>query len=387
MMKQNRAKTILLAKNFLSLPEIRGILDYARAKHWMLRVPRMLNLAEEIRNWDGDGVLIDNACGLAELKARGIAVVATTDLLPDILRYADAVVASDDTRIGYMAADYFMRRGYRNYLCAAINARKIFFAERLRSYGFSPEYVSIPTEFSHKRHERELESAVRRMPRPFCIFCDNDFDASVVADAVLNVGLKIPRDAAILGVGNEGFFCNPKALTLSSVDSRLYERAFFAAERMDFLLDGKLPRRSETGGQSLLYRFAPSGIVERESTDFYAIDDERVQEMVHFLLTNAGSQHFRVASLTKKFLLTESSVYRLFQARFGISPKQFLQEERLRMAQRKLMDTDETLPAIADECGFPGPGALHSAFKRKFGIPPNEYRLRLLPVKRPDSFS
>lgn len=57
------------------------------------------------------------------------------------------------------------------------------------------------------------------------------------------------------------------------------------------------------------------------------------------------------------------------------------------MAQRKLMDTDETLPAIADECGFPGPGALHGAFKRKFGIPPNEYRLRLLPVKRSDSFS
>ncbi|MPM59863.1 hypothetical protein SDC9_106709 [bioreactor metagenome] len=47
------------------------------------------------------------------------------------------------------------------------------------------------------------------------------------------------------------------------------------------------------------------------------------------------------------------------------------------MAQRKLLDTDETLPAIADECGFPGPGALHGVFKRKFGIPPNEYRLRL----------
>ena len=381
MMKPNRAKNILLAKIFLSLPEIRGILDYARAKHWLLRVPRMLNLAEEIRNWDGDGVIIDNASGLAELKARGIVVVATTDLLPDLLKYPDAVVAPDDTLIGHMAADYFVRRGYRNYFCAAVNARKISFAARLQSYGFSPEYFSILVESGLKRQASELEQSLLRMPRPFCIFCDNDFDAAIVADVLLNAGLEIPSDAAILGVGNEGFFCNPKALTLSSVDSRLYERAFFAAECMDLLLDGKLPGYPTADGHPLVYRFAPSGIVERESTDFYAIEDVRVRQMVHFLQENACSPHFRVASLAKKFLLTESSVYRIFQTRFGISPKQFLQEERLRMVQRKLMDTDETLPAIADECGFPSPGALHYAFKEKYGVPPNKYRLHLIPGK------
>ena len=103
--------------------------------------------------------------------------------------------------------------------------------------------------------------------------------------------------------------------------------------------------------------------------------------MVHFLQENAPSQFFRVSELAGKFLLTESSVYRAFRTRFGISPKQFLLEERLRMAQRKLADTDDTLPAIADSCGFPGPGALHYAFKRKFGCSPNEWR-RADPVGR-----
>lgn len=44
-MKKGRTKTVLLSKNFLSMPEIRGILDYARSRQWILRVPRMLNLA------------------------------------------------------------------------------------------------------------------------------------------------------------------------------------------------------------------------------------------------------------------------------------------------------------------------------------------------------
>lgn len=77
------------------------------------------------------------------------------------------------------------------------------------------------------------------------------------------------------------------------------------------------------------FRFAPSGIVERESTDFYAVETPRLRKMVHFLQENAPSQFFRVSELAGKFLLTESSVYRAFRARFGISPKQFLLEERL----------------------------------------------------------
>ena len=31
------------------------------------------------------------------------------------------------------------------------------------------------------------------------------------------------------------------------------------------------------------------------------------------------------------------------------------------MAQRRLADTDDTLSAVADSCGFPGPGALRQA--------------------------
>ena len=85
-MKKGRTKTVLLSKNFLSMPEIRGILDYARSRQWILRVPRMLNLAEEARNWQGDGVISDNECAMKELKARGIAIVGLTDLPPELLR-------------------------------------------------------------------------------------------------------------------------------------------------------------------------------------------------------------------------------------------------------------------------------------------------------------
>ena len=373
-MKKGRTKTVLLSKNFLSMPEIRGILDYARSRQWILRVPRMLNLAEEARNWQGDGVISDNECAMKELKARGIAMVGLTDLPPELLRNADILLASDDNRIGTMAADYFLHRGYRNFVCAAVNLRRTAFLRRIGESGFRSETIDFALDSCPGQYGKELESVLRKTPRPFCVFCDNDFDAAVVADAAGSVGLRIPEDIAILGVGNESFFSNPSALALSSVDSRLYERAFCAAKCMEQLLDGELPRREANGGEPTIFRFAPSGIVERESTDFYAVETPRLRKMVHFLQENAPSQFFRVSELAGKFLLTESSVYRAFRARFGISPKQFLLEERLRMAQRRLADTDDTLSAVADSCGFPGPGALHYAFRRKFGCSPNEWR-------------
>lgn len=377
MMKNTRTKTVLLAKNFLSIPEIRGILDYARARQWILRVPRMLNLADEIVNWHGDGIITDNDCGLQELKARGVAIVGITDLPYGLLSFGDVLVASDDRRIGVMAAEYFMRRGYRNFICAAINFRRTAFLQRLAEAGCHSETVNFASDFRPDQHRKELEEALLNFPKPFCVFCDNDFDAAIVAEVAGNAGLRIPEDAAILGVGNESFFSNPNALALSSVDSRLYERALYAADRMEALLDGRLPRREENGDQPSVFRFAPSGIIERGSTDFYAIEAPRLRKMVRFLQENAALQHFRVSGLTEKFLLTESTIYRAFRSRFGISPKQFLLEERLRMAQQRLADTDDTLQLIADNCGFPGPGALHYAFRRKFGCSPNEWRLAL----------
>ncbi len=376
-MKKNSPKTVLLAKNFLSMPEIRGILDYARSRQWILRVPRMLNLAREIENWHGDGVITDNEFALKELKERGVAIVGTTDLPGGLLRHADVVVAPDDDRIGTMAADYFIRRGYRNFVCAALNFRRQSFLRRLAESGHRAVTIDFGLDFRPDRHEEELEQILRNTPRPFCVFCDNDFDAAIVADATLSTKLRIPEEVAILGVGNESFFSNPSALALSSVDSRLYERAFYAAGRMEALIDGQLPRREQNDNRPSVFRFAPSGILERESTDFYAIETPRLRKMVRFLRANASSQQFRVSELAAKFLLTESTVYREFRAWFGISPKQFLLEERLHMAQRELADTDDTLLAIADNCGFPGPGALHYAFKRKFGCSPNEWRLSL----------
>ncbi|MDD3155292.1 MAG: helix-turn-helix domain-containing protein, partial [Victivallaceae bacterium] len=294
------------------------------------------------------------------------------------MRHADVIVASDDQRIGTMAADYFLRRGYRNYVCAAVNVRGRADRTRVQRAGSSVETLPLRFDGALKEENRELADLLLRCTRPFCVFCDNDFDAATVVDAAVNAGLNVPRDLAVLGVGNESFFSNPGALELSSVDSRLYERAFFAAQCMDMLLDGKLPRRESEGQEAILHHFAPKIIMERASTDFYAIEEPRLRKMVQFLQENAASSHFRVALLAKKFLLTESSIYRTFRAAFGISPKQFLLEERLRMAQRKLGDTSDTLLSIAEECGFPGPGALHYSFKRKFGCPPNEWRESML---------
>jgi AraC-like DNA-binding protein len=65
---------------------------------------------------------------------------------------------------------------------------------------------------------------------------------------------------------------------------------------------------------------------------------------------------------------------RQFLAAFHLPPQRFLRKLRLRLASRSLMYTDESLAAIALQCGFSDQSHFSREFRRQFGRTPREYR-------------
>jgi len=67
---------------------------------------------------------------------------------------------------------------------------------------------------------------------------------------------------------------------------------------------------------------------------------------------------------------------REFQTHLGMSPSEYLREQRLVRAQELPATTDRQIQQIADAIGFRRTGDFATAFRLRFGMTPREYRKR-----------
>ncbi len=359
-------KTVLFAKNFYLQQELRGIMEIARSRGWQLELPQMYGLPGHVRNWHGAGLLTDTGYYTEKLRNDGVKIVGLS-LDPVLLRTAGAVVAPDNARIGVVAAEYFLRHGYRRFaVCEDCFGRDFAFERRIAAEGFRSVRISMPRYFRSTLALKRVMKKLSLLPTPCCIYCNNDWEASSILNAAGMAGIKVPEHLAVLGVGNEELICSTASPQISSLDTRLYERGRRAAEELDRLMEGGEPR-------STPILIPPGEVVERGSSSFYAVSDRMLRRILDHLRKHAASP-LRVAALARRFRLGESTLYRLFQEELGVSPKEFLTGLRLELVRTRLRDTDDTIAVIAGECGFPSPGALFGVFRERYGCTPAQWR-------------
>ncbi|MFD7391167.1 cupin domain-containing protein [Streptomyces sp. NPDC059852] len=94
------------------------------------------------------------------------------------------------------------------------------------------------------------------------------------------------------------------------------------------------------------------------------------------LLQDDPAHPWTVASLAAKAGVSRAALSRRFTDLVGEAPMTYLTGWRLALAADALRDTDDTLEAIARRVGYGSPFALSSAFKRVYGVSPQEHRRR-----------
>ncbi len=92
------------------------------------------------------------------------------------------------------------------------------------------------------------------------------------------------------------------------------------------------------------------------------------------LIADDVSTHTRIEMLAARLNVGATTLKTAFRSVYGIPIYQYQKDLRLQMAQQLLRETDLPVFAIAAKVGYVNPAKFSSAFKKRFGISPTDYK-------------
>jgi LacI family transcriptional regulator len=376
-----KKRNILLALTTAHHGLYRGVARYGRKHNWHL-VTDMLYAATIPYGWRGDGIIshVGYWDELANfIKSAPEPRVELTNVRPDL----DVPhVEGDNRKIGTIAAQHFLERGYRNFAWAPFTDNIINqhrwegFCENLKSKGFDctilpPQHhlSETPPRIDWSGHLKILKNAILELPKPLAIFCYNDSVAANVLHACQEADLLVPEQVALVGTDNDELLCDAVAVSLTSVIHDLEGIGYRGAMLLDQLIDGVA-----TPPESIIV--PPRGIVVRQSSDMLAVNNLQVAHALRYIWDNYMDKDLTVERVVAATGLSRRPLEIAFRREIDRPINDEIIRIRLEKVKDMLRHSDTSVVDISAATGFTRPNHLFRTFRKHFGITPRTYRLQ-----------
>ncbi len=112
-------------------------------------------------------------------------------------------------------------------------------------------------------------------------------------------------------------------------------------------------------------------------------NDKLVQDVVQHLDKRYG-ETIRLDQLAAEFFVDKFYLSHLFKRQTGFSIMEYVQHRRVIEAQKKLIETHDSMIDIYLDCGFSNAQHFHRMFKRLSGTTPSQYRRQYTRIKTRD---
>lgn len=285
------------------------------------------------------------------------------------------VISLDNDGVGRLAADHLSKLGLENFGYCGVRGKVASVEREERFAAHLGDRARHFSGFSQVVAEGEsrmvaLVRWLRGLPKPVGVLAFDDKLGERVLAACQVAGLTVPRDVAVLGIGDDELMCEVSWPTLSSIRLPTHRLGFEAGKLLDQLLrNTKIQRCRRT--------LEPSIVVARESTDTLAVPDELVREVVQHLREEAGNRRTSVGRVARVFDVSRRTLDRRFVHSLGRTVNDVLAEIRMQIARQQLGETLAPVRQIATSCGFGTPAAFSRAFHQHTGVWPSDYRQKV----------
>lgn len=323
-----------------------------------------------------DGIVARANHPLARLAAqRGVPVVNVWPSSP--ARHLLPGVYPDSTEAGRLVAEHLLARGFRTFatLTSPANVDNDLeiaeFTRLVREAGFGCASAYIPQNPSQnvatwRETERRIARSMGAWTPPIGVYVGQEECGRLVVQASHRRGWRIPEDVALVAGKNEEALCEQPRPSLTSVEIGYDRIGYAAAELLDRLMAGHAP----PGGP---VRLAPLGLVVRESTDFFAVEDPLVAAALAYIATNSN-RGIGPDDVARAVGAETRTLQNYFQKAIKRPIAAEIRRVRIERVKRELVQGDRSLAVIARDAGFGTIQRMYEVFRREVGVAPGEYR-------------
>lgn len=317
---------------------------------------------------------------VVDLRQRGVPVVCLGRVSLDQGDQSPSVIP-DRIAIGRAAAEHFAQRGFRHvafiahpswkyyralYRGLAARARELGCAIRLgRMHGERPEDArNSPEQWRYQ--QADFTRQLRNFPKPIGLLASSDVTASRYCRWVLEAGLRVPEDVAVLGVGDNQFLCLAAPVPISSVAYDWDRIADTAADMLVRLMDAR-----PVDAPSVL--IPPRGIITRRSTDVLAATDPLVVRALRYIWDHIA-EDLTVDQIARHVGVSRRTLERSFQHDLGRGIYEEFKRRRLDKARELLVQSDLPIAQVASALNFSSHTYFGQLFRAAYGSSPADYR-------------
>ena len=224
-------------------------------------------------------------------------------------------------------------------------------------------------------HELKSPEGLQKLERPVGVFAANDDRGYDVLEFCHAHRIRVPEDAAVLGINNDTLICENCHPQLSSIQPDFEQEGYLAAETLTRMMCTPKPLNLSTlqpFNLSTLF-VGVKAVIRRESTAELSRSGKLIQRAVAYIRRHA-LEGISVADVVAHLKVSR----RLADLRFRELQHTSIGEEimriRLSEVQRLLRTTKDPIEAIAAKCGYENPNYLKNLFRKRFSMTMRDFR-------------
>lgn len=334
-----------------------------------------------LARWQGDGIIarVETPAMAQAIKRLRVPAVDLIYCLPGLDMPS---VRTDEPAVIRMVMEYWQQRGFRQVAYCGFDGlyyselRKKLYQQAAAKAGMTCHLYHAPHRLAHaltRRMEQEgmaqaahLGRWLRSLPKPIALLACNDVRAQQVLSVCRSEGISVPDEIAVLGIDNDEVLCDLCDPPLSSVLLNARQIGYEAAR----LLEGMMRHRKPPAKPIYL---GPVKIITRRSTDVLAIDDPQVAAILR-LIRERACEGLKVEELIRSVPVSRTLLERRFTRHVGRSLKQEILRVQIERAKTLLHETDFSISAVAEQCGFKYVEYFNGLFHERVGQTPRRYR-------------
>lgn len=374
----NRKRNVLVTLGWYDPRIIEGIGRFAQEAGWHLEMRAMIE-GSPPPNWRGDGMLVNDT----EVPKMGRFIRAQIEKQPTVLiganhRYTHlASVQEDNLECGRLAAVHFVERGYEHFGWVSLQRglvqedRRNGFVAALEAAGRSCALMEWSLERTFRADSWENRRAwlgrrLSELQKPLGLFVLDDILAIETVEVCFDLGLRVPEDVAVIGVGNMELVCECARVPISSVDENITEISYRAASLLNDLMAGcTVPSKPVL--------VPVKGLMLRKSADCLAVAHPAVLRALAFM-NNSFAKPVSVEDVAAAAGVSVRALQYAFRSELRRSPARHLMRIRLDRAMAMLTQSEAKMSSIAESCGFATVRNFHRCFVREYGKAPRSFR-------------